>query len=150
MHTFHRRANDQGIELEIEQFSEGTASVAQAAEVIGCDQAQIARSLAFVADTLVVAVTSGANDVDSRKLATLRGVHTARMAEPDEIESTLGYEVGGVPPFFHDTAVPVYVDESLTAFDRVWAAAGCPDAVFSIAPDRLVEIADGTVADIAR
>jgi prolyl-tRNA editing enzyme YbaK/EbsC (Cys-tRNA(Pro) deacylase) len=138
-----------GIDVDGQQFPEGTETAADAAEAIGCEQAQIASSIALVADELVVVITSGANRVDTRKLATLRGVHSARMANPDEIAETLGYEVGGVPPFCHDTAVPVYLDETLTAYETVWAAAGSPDAVFPIAPDRLRGCADATVADLA-
>ena len=138
-----------GIDIDIQTFPDGTETAADAAEAIGCDRAQIASSIALVADELVVVVTSGANRVDTRKLATLRGVHTARMADPDEISETLGYEVGGVPPFCHDTSVPVYLDETLTEFDTVWAAAGSPDAVFPIAPDELLACADATVADIS-
>ncbi|WP_336325361.1 YbaK/EbsC family protein [Halovenus sp. HT40] len=137
-----------GIDINIQTFPKGTETAADAAEAIGCDRAQIASSIALVADELVVVVTSGANRVDTRKLATLRGIHTARMADPDEIDETLGYEVGGVPPFCHDTSVPVYLDETLTEFDTVWAAAGSPDAVFPIAPDELLACADATVADI--
>lgn len=138
-----------GIDIEIQTFPDGTETAADAAEAIGCDRAQIASSIALVADELVVVVTSGANRVDTRKLATLRGVHTARMADPDEIDETLGYQVGGVPPFCHDTPVPVYLDETLTEFDTVWAAAGSADAVFPIAPDELLACADATVADLA-
>ena len=138
-----------GIDIDIQTFPDGTETAADAAEAIGCDRAQIASSIALVADELVVVVTSGANRVDTRKLATLRGVHTARMADPDEISETLGYEVGGVPPFCHDTSVPVYLDETLTEFDTVWAAAGSPDAVFPIAPDELLACVDATVADIS-
>jgi prolyl-tRNA editing enzyme YbaK/EbsC (Cys-tRNA(Pro) deacylase) len=71
------------------------------------------------------------------------------MAEPDEVTETLGYEVGGVPPFGHDTAVPMYADETLTEFDTVWAAAGSPETVFPISPDCLLEITGATVADLA-
>lgn len=144
VHEAHR------IDIEIRSFPEGTETADDAAEAIGCDRAQIASSIALVADELVVVVTSGANRVDTRKLATLRGVHTARMADPDEIAETIGYEVGGVPPFCHDTSVPVYLDETLTEFDTVWAAAGSPDAVFPIAPDELLACADATVADVAK
>jgi Cys-tRNA(Pro) deacylase len=147
---FRRRAKEEyGFDAEIQEFSDGTETAADAAAAIGCDVAQIASSIALVADELVVVVTSGANRVDTRALATLRGVHTARMADPEEISETLGYSIGGVPPFCHDTTVPVYVDETLTQFDTVWAAAGASDAVFPIDPSRLVELADATVADIA-
>jgi prolyl-tRNA editing enzyme YbaK/EbsC (Cys-tRNA(Pro) deacylase) len=102
-----------------------------------------------VADRLVVVVTSGANRVDTRKLATLRGVHEARMAEPEEVRETLGYAIGGVPPFCHDSDVAVYLDETLTAFETVWAAAGTPRTVFPIAPEMIVECADAEIVDIA-
>jgi prolyl-tRNA editing enzyme YbaK/EbsC (Cys-tRNA(Pro) deacylase) len=138
-----------GIEVDVHEFPAGTKTAEDAAEVVGCDLAQIASALVFVADQVVVAVTSGANNVDTRKLATRRGVHQARMAEPDEVSETLGWSIGGVPPFCHDTEVPVFLDESLTAYDTVWAAAGTPEAVFPIHPDRIVEHADAEVADIA-
>lgn len=148
--TFRRRAKEEhGFDVDIKEFPEGTETAEDAAAAIGCDVAQIASSIALVADELVVVVTSGANRVDTRALATLRGVHTARMADREEISETLGYSIGGVPPFCHDSSVPVYLDETLTQFDTVWAAAGASDAVFPIDPARLVELADATVADIA-
>ena len=71
------------------------------------------------------------------------------MGDPDEIKSTLGWSIGGVPPFCHESDVPVFVDETLAEHEEVWAAAGTPEAVFPIAPDRLRDIAGATVADIA-
>lgn len=136
------------LDLAIEEFPGGTETAADAADAIGCETAQIASSIVFVADQPLVVVTSGANQVDTRALATLRGVHTARLADPEEVADVVGYEVGGVPPFCHDQSVPVYLDETLTEFDTVWAAAGEPTAVFALAPERLVECADATVADI--
>lgn len=146
---FEQRAADEyGLDIEVQEFPEGTKTATDAAEAIGCDVAQIASSLVFVADTVVVVVTSGANRVDTRKLATLRGVHEARMAEPDEVRETVGYAIGGVPPFCHDTDVPVYLDETLAEFETVWAAAGTPRAVFPVASDELIECADAEVVDI--
>jgi len=148
--AFREQAREQyGVDVEVNEFPEGTKTAEDAAVAVGCDVAQIASSIALVADQLVVVVTSGANRVDTRTLSTLRGVHEARMAEPDEISETLGWSIGGVPPFCHETAVPVYLDETLTEYDTVWAAAGTPEAVFPISPERIVECADATVADIA-
>jgi len=148
--AFREQAREQyGVDVEVNEFPEGTKTAEDAAAAVGCDVAQIASSIALVADQLVVVVTSGANRVDTRKLSTLRGVHEARMAEPDEVSETLGWSIGGVPPFCHETEVPVYLDETLTEYDTVWAAAGTPEAVFPISPERIVECADATVADIA-
>jgi Cys-tRNA(Pro) deacylase len=147
---FQERAREAyGLDIEVEEFPEGTKTAEDAAEAVGCDVAQIASSLVFVADIVVVAVTSGANTVDTRKLATHRGVHEARMADPEEVREATGYAIGGVPPFCHETDLPVYLDEDLTGFETVWAAAGTPEAVFPIAPDDIIECSDAEVLDMA-
>lgn len=145
-----RAQRELDLAVEVHEFPGGTKTAADAAEAIGCDVAQIASSLAFVVDDLAVVVTSGANRVSEDRLADLRDAEasTVRMAEPDEVRDALGWAIGGVPPFLHETSVPVYVDETLTDFERVWAAAGTPEAVFPIAPARLVALAGGSVADI--
>ncbi|MFB6298221.1 MAG: YbaK/EbsC family protein [Salinirussus sp.] len=145
-----RAADELGFDVDVHEFPEGTKTAADAAEAIGCDVAQIASGIALSADELVVAVTSGANRVDERRLADLRGVDpgVVEMADPDDVKSTLGWSIGGVPPFLHDTEVPVYLDETLTDHDTVWAAAGTPEAVFPIAPDRLRELSGAEVTSV--
>ena len=147
--TFRERAREAyDIEVDVQEFPEGTKTASEAAEAIGCDPRQIASSIVLVADVPVVVVISGPDRVDTRKLATVRGVHEARLADPDEVKEATGWPVGGVPPFCHETALPVYVDEAVTDHDTVWAAAGTPNTVFPIAPDSLIECADATVVDV--
>lgn len=149
--SFSERAAELGVEVAVQEFPEGTKTAADAAEAIGCDVAQIASSIVMVADELVVVVTSGANRVSEQRVAALRDVPAdeVRTADADEITDTLGWSIGGVPPFCHDTAVPVYLDRDLTAFETVWAAAGTPQAVFPVAPDRIESLADATVTTVA-
>jgi prolyl-tRNA editing enzyme YbaK/EbsC (Cys-tRNA(Pro) deacylase) len=99
----------------------------------------------------VVVVMSGANRVSEDKLAAIRDVDesTVSMADADTVREIVGWSIGGVPPFCHDTSVPVYLDETLQSFETVWAAAGTPEAVFPIAPDRLRELADAQPVDAA-
>lgn len=146
-----RAAAELDLDVDVHEFPEGTKTAADAAEAIDCDVAQIASSIALVADELVVVITSGANRVDESKLAEIRGAGEpdVRMAAPDEVKDTLGWAIGGVPPFLHETDVPVYLDETLTEFETVWAAAGTPAAVFPIAPDRLQALSGATVVDVA-
>jgi prolyl-tRNA editing enzyme YbaK/EbsC (Cys-tRNA(Pro) deacylase) len=149
---FTERAREElGFEVEVREFPEGTRTAEDAAEAIGCDVAQIASSIAMGADVLVVVVTSGANRVSEQRLADLRGADPdgIRLAEADEIKETLGWSIGGVPPFLHDTDVPVYLDETLTGFETVWAAAGTPEAVFPVSPERVRELSGATVARVA-
>lgn len=150
---FRRVADEQyGFEVDVHEFPEGTKTAADAAEAIGCEVAQIASSIVFVADgEVVVSVTSGANRVSEARLADELGVDPAdvRTANADEIKETLGWSIGGVPPFCHETAVPVLFDETLAEFDTVWAAAGTPETVFPISPDDLREYADARTAAVA-
>lgn len=150
---FRDRAREAyGIEIEVEEFPEGTKTAEDAAAAIGCDVAQIASSLVFVADgDPLVVVTSGANRVSESKLAGILGVPTdaVRTADPDEVGDATGWSIGGVPPFCHETNVPVYLDDTLTEFETVWAAAGTPQAVFPIHPDRIRRVAEAEVVDVA-
>lgn len=143
-------AADAGLEITIRRFPEGTRTADDAARAVGCEVSQIVKSLVFmVDDTAVVALVSGANRVDMTKLCAALGASTARRADGDEARQATGVAIGGVPPFGHERAVGVVVDPALLHHDRVWAAAGLPDAVFDIRPDDLVRVSGGTVADLA-
>jgi prolyl-tRNA editing enzyme YbaK/EbsC (Cys-tRNA(Pro) deacylase) len=150
---FRTRAADRyGFEVDVHEFPEGTKTAEDAARAVGCEVAAIASAICVRAgDGLVVCVTSGANRVSMEAVAELQGVDESEtdMADPDAVAGELGWSIGGVPPFCHDSEVPVYVDETLTGYDEVWAAAGTPEAVFPIHPDRLVELSGGTVAAFA-
>ena len=150
---FQRRAADEhGFEVDVHEFREGTKTAADAADAIGCAVAQIASGIVLsAAGVLVVVVTSGANRVDEASVADQLDVDagSVSMADADEIKATLGWAIGGVPPFCHDADVPVFMDETLTDYEEVWAAAGTPEAVFPIAPDRLRQLSGATVADVA-
>ncbi|TKR27657.1 YbaK/EbsC family protein [Natronomonas salsuginis] len=149
---FTRTARDEyGIDVDVREFPEGTKTAADAAEAVGCSVAQIASGIVLSAgDGLVVSVTSGANRVDMAKIAATVGVKQddVSMADADAIKETLGWSIGGVPPFCHATEVPVFMDETLAEFETVWAAAGTPKAVFEIEPETLAELADAPLIDV--
>jgi Cys-tRNA(Pro) deacylase len=138
-----------GVEISVERFPEGTRTAADAARAVGCEVGQIVKSLVFMADDRpIVALVSGANRVDLARLARATGAAEARRADGDEARAATGFAIGGVPPFGHAAQVSVLVDRDLLAYDRVWAAAGLPDAVFAITPAELVGASGGDVADI--
>ena len=145
-------AEGYGLDVDVHEFDEGTKTAADAAEAIDCDVAQIASSLVFLVDgDPVVVVTSGANRVGEARVAEAVGAPGADvgMAGPDEVKAATGWSIGGVPPICHESDVPVLFDRTLLDHETVWAAAGTPDAVWPIAPDRLVELADAQEADVA-
>ena len=142
-----------GLSVEIVEFEETTRTAQEAANTIGCQVAQIVKSLLFiVGGQPAMALVSGANRLDERKLAALRGVGRKQVerADADATKAITGFSIGGVPPFGHASRLPVYVDEDLTRFDVVWAAAGTPFAVFAVTPEDLVRASQGAVADLKR
>ncbi|HEX9438012.1 MAG TPA: YbaK/EbsC family protein [Candidatus Limnocylindria bacterium] len=142
-------AKEHGLDLDVRRFPAGTHTAADAARAIGCEVAQIVKSLVFLAagDPVVVLVT-GSDRVDESKLAAVLGVYSARRATANEVRATTGFVVGGVPPFGHRVPLPVVVDDALLGHEVVWAAAGLPDAVFPISPADLVRLSAATEADV--
>lgn len=139
-----------GLEIIVERFPEGTRTAEDAARAVGCEVAQIVKSLVFVADEEpIVALVSGANRLDPAKLASALGVTDARRATGDEARAATGFAIGGVPPFGHARSLTVLVDRDLERHGQLWAAAGLPDAVFRIAPDDLRRASGGRVIDLA-
>ena len=137
-----------GLDLEVRRFPEGTRTAEDAARAIGCEVGQIVKSLVFTAgDRPVIALVSGANRLDTGRLAALAGAQTGK-ADADLVRSATGYAIGGVPPFGHAQELPVYMDSDLQQYAVVWAAAGRPDTVFPIEPSRLAELSGATVAEL--
>lgn len=145
-----RARESHGVDVDVNEFDDGTKTAADAAEAIGCDVAQIASSIVVVADDdPVVVVTSGANRVDLATVAVYQDASDARMAEADEVKEATGWSIGGVPPICHATDVPVLLDQTLLDHDEVWAAAGTPDAVWPVDPGRLQTLADAEPVAVA-
>ena len=145
-------AAERGLDVEVRAFPEGTRTAADAAAAIGCDVAQIVKSLVFVVDgSPVVALVSGADRLDEARLADACGAPpgSARRASADEVRAATGYAVGGVPPLGHASRLRCFVDDALLAHDVVWAAAGTPTHVFSSVPAALVAAAGAEVVRLS-
>ena len=139
-------AKDAGV--TVRQFPQGTRTATDAARAVGCELGQIVKSLVFMAGAMpVIALVSGPNRLDEARLEAIAGGPVSK-ADAEAARVATGYSIGGVPPFGHATDVPVFMDRDLLGYSVVWAAAGRPDAVFEIAPDRLRELSKAMVADL--
>ncbi len=139
-----------GFDFAVREFPESTRTAAEAAAAIGCEVAQIAKSLVFRArdsERPVLVIASGANRVDERAVAALIGEKIGR-ADADFVRTATGFAIGGVPPFGHDTPPVTLIDRDLLALDEIWTAAGTPHAVFRLTPRDLVALTGGRVAEI--
>lgn len=136
------------VDLDVRRFPAGTRTAEDAARAVGCDVAQIVKSLVVLAGkTPALALVSGANRLDLSRLEPHLGA-VSRLASATEARDATGYSVGGVPPVGLLTPLRVVMDADLLEHDVVWAAAGAPDAVFSITPQRLRELTRADVIDL--
>ena len=144
---------NKGLTITIQTFELPTATAQQAADAIGTALGTIVKSLCFLVDqTPVLVLTAGDKLVDDRKLASIFGTSRkkVKIADASTTIRVTGFAPGGVAPVGHPEKIPIYVDASLTRFETVYAAAGSANAIFPIKLSALVEITEGTLADVAR
>ena len=141
------RARELGIPVRVQRLAASTRTVRDAAVAVGCQEAEIAKSIVFVADgDPVVCVASGRPRVDTDKVADVLDVAEVRQALADEVRAATGFAIGGVPPFGHD--LPVIFDEALLRHERVWAAAGDPHSLFCVDPRELARCTGARVVPL--
>jgi prolyl-tRNA editing enzyme YbaK/EbsC (Cys-tRNA(Pro) deacylase) len=140
-----------GDSFRVVEFEESTHSSAEAAAAIGCEVAQIAKSMLFraVDGRPVLVVASGANRVDEKKVATLLGQKIKR-AESEFVLASTGAAPGGVAPVGHATPPVTFLDETLRRYETIWAAAGSPNAVFALTPGDLARLTGADFRDVAK
>ena len=144
-------AREAGLEITTRRFPEGTKTAADAAAAIGVVVGQIVKSLVFGVDNeIVMALVSGSNQLDEKKLAAAAGGSKCSRVDADAVRAATGYPIGGVPPFGHSTQLRVFVDPDLLQYDEVWAAAGTWNDNFGAAPADIVRVAGGVVTDLKR
>ncbi len=144
-------ARERGLEITTKRFPVGTKTAADAAAAIGVSVGQIVKSLVFGVDSeIVMALVSGSNQLDEKKLAAAAGGAKCVRVDADAVRDATGYPIGGVPPFGHSTQLRVFVDPDLLQYDEVWAAAGTWNDNFGAAPADIVRVAGGVVTDLKR
>jgi len=140
-----------GVAGAVRHMPASTRTAPEAATAVGCDVAQIVKSLIFRSvngDDAILVMVSGADRVDESRLAEVVGDEVER-ATADFVRARTGFAIGGVPPVGHSEAVATYIDEHLLGHDLVWAAAGTPNAVFSIKPADLARVTSATIVAVA-
>ncbi|MBT8213308.1 MAG: YbaK/EbsC family protein [Acidimicrobiia bacterium] len=138
-----------GLHPEPTVYPDGTKTAADAAAAIGCEVAQIVKSLVFMVDEdPVLVLMPGDLRLDTHKLGSLVGGQ-ARRADLDEVRRFTGYAAGGTPPVGHSRPIPVYADSRLGRHRDLWAAAGTPTTVFPIDLEDLLRVTGAASADLA-
>ena len=139
-----------GCDCRVLEFSESTRTAAEAAQRAGCELGQIVKSLVFRGGSsgkAILVLTSGTNRVDETLLS--RQVQEPiNRADADFVREVTGYAIGGVPPVGHARPIDTYMDEDLLQYEKVWAAAGTPNAIFEIPSRELLRITGAKVVRV--
>lgn len=133
-----------GLADRIHEFDVSSATFELAAKALGCGEAEIAKSMAFIVDEKpIIVVCAGDTKIDNSKFKAK--FHTkAKMIGFDELEPLIGHAAGGVCPFGVNDGVSVYLDESLKRFDTVYPAAGTANSAVRLTPAELEKASQTT------
>lgn len=141
---------DAGLATAVRELPDSARTAAEAAAALGCEVGAIASSLLFLADgEPLLVMTSGRHRVDTGVLAKEVGADEMSMATARQVRAVTGQAIGGVAPVGHPARVRTVIDETLRAYDTIWAAAGTPHTVMPLTFDDLITLTGGTVCRVA-
>ena len=147
-----RALEDAGLDCQVKELPDSTRTVKDAARAVGCQPAQIAKSIVFMAaqsERPVLVVASGTNRISEALIEQELG-EAVVQASPKFVRQTTGFAIGGVPPCGHVGEVILFIDQDLFSFDSIWLAAGTPNAVFVMSPNDLVSLTGGKVIAVVK
>ncbi|WP_052889143.1 YbaK/EbsC family protein [Thermogemmatispora carboxidivorans] len=139
-----------GFRCEVIELPTSTRTASEAARAVGCALGQIVKSLVFrgrESGRPILVEASGANRVDEGRLGEFVGEPIER-ADADFVKERTGFAIGGVPPVGHKEPLETFIDEDLLRYERIWAAAGTPSALFALTPAELQAMTGGRVVTI--
>jgi len=138
-----------GFDLKVVELPGSTRTSVEAAQAVGCEVAQIAKSLIFksASGRAVLVIASGINRVNEKRVAAELGEKLGK-ADADFVRQQTGFAIGGIPPVGHLQPIETFVDEDLLQYDLIWAAAGTPHAVFQLTPADLQKMTQGKVIGV--
>jgi prolyl-tRNA editing enzyme YbaK/EbsC (Cys-tRNA(Pro) deacylase) len=145
-----RAAKDAGLEIRILKMAQSTRTAEEAAEAAGCDVSQIVKSLVFENTStkkLELMLVSGSHNADMDYISERYGLSFARC-DVRRVREETGFAIGGVAPIGHLSPIRIYMDRTLLDHERVWAAAGRPDSVFSVDPKALASAIGAEPIDV--
>lgn len=123
----------------------------EAALALGCDPAEVFKTLICIADTTpVVAIVPVLATVNLKSLAQCAGARKARMAELEHAERLSGYVAGGISPFGQRTTLATYVDSTITVCEWIYVSGGRRGFDVRVRSVDLIDITQATVCDLAR
>ena len=135
--------------LSVVELENSAKTALDAANSLNCEVGAIVKSLLIKIDNdFLLCLVSGDKRCSLNKLKKISEKKNVRMASADEVKSQTGYTIGGVSPVGHINKIQIFIDNSLSRFKDIFAAAGHPNVIFKINYEKLIQITKGDVKDI--
>ena len=135
--------------LSVVELENSAKTALDAANSLNCEVGAIVKSLLIkIENDFLLCLVSGDKRCSLNKLKKISEKKNVRMASADEVKSQTGYTIGGVSPIGHINKIQIFIDNSLSRFTDIFAAAGHPNAIFKINYEKLIQITKGDVKDI--
>jgi prolyl-tRNA editing enzyme YbaK/EbsC (Cys-tRNA(Pro) deacylase) len=137
------------VDARIEEFKEGTPTAREAARAIGCELAQIVKSVVLVCDgAYVLALVPGDRRADEEAVRRAVQATKVRVAKADEVLQATGFEPGAVAPFPRRAVTQTLMDTSFFGFEEVWIGAGTSSHMASLRPAELLRLSGARAVDL--
>ena len=135
--------------LSVVELENSAKTALDAANSLNCEVGAIVKSLLIkIENDFLLCLVSGDKRCSLNKLKKISEKKNVRMASADEVKSQTGYTIGGVSPVGHINKIQIFIDNSLSRFKDIFAAAGHPNVIFKITYEKLIQITKGDVKDI--
>ncbi|OCW77048.1 prolyl-tRNA synthetase [Pelagibacteraceae bacterium GOM-A1] len=135
--------------LSVVELQNSAKTALDAANSLNCEVGAIVKSLLIkIENDFLLCLVSGDKKCSLNKLKKISEKKNVRMASADEVKSQTGYTIGGVSPVGHINKIQIFIDNSLSRFKDIFAAAGHPNVIFKINYEKLIQITKGDVKDI--
>jgi Cys-tRNA(Pro)/Cys-tRNA(Cys) deacylase len=141
----------QSIAFEVLEYTFHETGAHLAAEAVDRPLEMVCKTLIVKADgNPHVVIVPGDQRFSARMMAHAVGVQHADLADPSEAEKITGYRVGGIAPFAMRRKLPVVIEASLLALDRIVVNGGRRGVLLEMATEDLVRLLDAKPADVCR
>ena len=148
----------QRVQKKLDEFNQNLKAIVlnssartaqEAAESLNTEIGSIVKSLLFkTEDGFVLCLVSGDKRCSLNKLKKIRNQKDISMANADQVKEVTGFTIGGVSPIGHLHKIEIYIDNELSRFKSIYAAAGHPNCIFKIDFDNLISITKGSIKNI--
>ncbi len=139
-----------GIKIDILNLDVSTKTSQEAADAVGCDIEQIAKSIVFfesIQNKLVQIFVSGPNKVNLESFQNQTNLRIEK-ADAEYVRESTGFAIGGVAPLGHKNRPLYFIDETLIDFHEVWCAAGTPSSLFKLKTEDLLKATEAKILNI--